>query len=825
MVKNYFSGIILAILLLPSVVNAAIIVPTANLTIVVNTGAHDEGLFHFDVSQETGIVFTDIYQIDSQTSNFTSSQSLSLPTFSPTNFLIEETVPDGLKIGSSGCASSDSDNNFEFTDTRVVVKAQTRAHIICTFNNVDPNQKVPVLIVPGVLGTNLKNNDDLLWANQKMTISSDDFMDPLGFNQDLTPLTSTVLPIDVIRENTFLGIGLNYSKGLIDTFISQGYTEGQDLFTFPYDWRYGVSGKNSDGDFVNLKAFEGQMDYILNQTDAGRNAGKVDVVAHSTGGLLVKQYVMSHPGDHHIGKLVMVGVPDLGSPKAVKVLLQGDNFGVPGLSDAEMKKLSLNMPVVYDLAPSQKYFEADGSFLHVKNQSQDADLGYDDSWSWLADHDAANQVAVSNSEALHTVSLDDFDLASAGVDLYNVIGCETPTFSKVTVNVTDQGYEVKDLKLATGDGTVPMDSPLNLNTADDKTFYAIGIDHGSLLSANGPRQEIVNIVSGSNLDVDTGKIKTSQDVATDPSVCRLKKGKFLGIFSPVSISVTDASGNTAAVLDDGSTSNAIPGVDYEIFGEHKFVFLPTDSGQTYTVSLQGTGDGTFTLQESDVEDGAVTNTQSFANVPVTTEMSGQLDLDQTSLDWDGQKLTPGDYTPVAGDTSDTPPADGKGESGPITTPISGATIPSETGGAVPVSFLQPVQNPPQNPGQVLGSSTITDGTLVLDTSDGRTVYMISDEGRKFGFASEEVFRALGFSFANLVSADLSNYQSGNVINNSAAPHPDGSLVVDLTGTVWFMSHGSRLGIPTWDEFIAHGFNSDSLVPANEFDSEVRAGIL
>jgi pimeloyl-ACP methyl ester carboxylesterase len=151
-------------------------------------------------------------------------------------------------------------------------------------------------------------------------------------------------------------LSYDYTKGLIDLLTSQpsGYTEGKDLFTFPYDWRFGVSD-----DAVNQ--LKGQIDYITSTT----GSSVVDVIAHSTGGLIVKKYVMEHPTDHHIGKAVFVGVPNLGAPKALKVLLEGDNFGIPGLSDSEMQKIAKNMPVAYDLAPGQEYYNSLGSDLRI----------------------------------------------------------------------------------------------------------------------------------------------------------------------------------------------------------------------------------------------------------------------------------------------------------------------------------------------------------------------------------------------------------------------------------------------------------------------------
>ena len=188
----------------------------------------------------------------------------------------------------------------------------------------DPNYvsaKVPVLIVPGILGTELWNSDDKIWLEYKKLFSfSDNFLDALSFDKSLFSQNSNLIHKSVIRKIDPLGSfkKFDYSDGLINEMVSQGYTEGKDLFTFPYDWRYGVSGKFADGTSV-ADQLKGQIDYIINQTDAGKATGKVDVVAHSTGGLVLKKYVIDHPTDHHINKALFVGVPNLGAPKAILV--------------------------------------------------------------------------------------------------------------------------------------------------------------------------------------------------------------------------------------------------------------------------------------------------------------------------------------------------------------------------------------------------------------------------------------------------------------------------------------------------------------------------
>src|SRR3989344_4581871 len=199
-------------------------------------------------------------------------------------------------------------------------------------------EKNPVLIVPGLMGTEMYNNgSEKLWldSNRNFTDIGDEFMDPLAFSGDLNPTYSSLSIGDIIRKPNII---FDYSEGLIQELKNQGYIENQDLFTFPYDWRYGVSGKYPDGK-TNSDLLKEKIQDILTQT----GGDKVDVIAHSLGGLVVKKYAIDNSVSHYIGKAIFVGVPNTGAPKSIKALLQGDNFGIPWLSESEIKKISANM--------------------------------------------------------------------------------------------------------------------------------------------------------------------------------------------------------------------------------------------------------------------------------------------------------------------------------------------------------------------------------------------------------------------------------------------------------------------------------------------------
>jgi hypothetical protein len=622
-------------------------------------------------------------------------------------------------------------------------------------SDVDVKGATPVLIIPGVMGSDIYQGDSKLWANPlAMAFGDDDsFMDSLQFDNSLKSLDGALKTGDIVMSPVK---GSHFYDLLIEEFKSQGYIEGDGsdatLFTFPYDWRYGVSGIMPNGQHVSDLLGQKIKD-IMKQT----GSDKVDVVAHSTGGLIVKKYIMDNPGASNLGKVVFVGVPNLGSVKAIKVFLQGDNFGIFFLNQAEMQFLGKNFPVVYDLSPSQQYFNLSGSYVSIRKPGllfdDVKDLNYSQTNDFLINDHNLNSAALSNAQSLHSAEFDNFDINSSGVDFYNIVGCKSPTIGKVTeyrsAESVDPLYGMPGE--VSGDGTVPVLSANSLLTNDGHKFYAVMADHGKMPSQDGIRQQIVNVISGSSLPV-------GNSIVTDSSKCNLK-GRFLGLFSPVSISATDQNGNYSGLASDGSIQNDIPGADYQIWGEHKFVFLPTDEGQVYNVKLAGTGTGTFTLEDQSIDGDKVIKTQKFSNIPVTPDLTGQVNLGGDA----GQVTlslvnTPGSDPVILNPDSpenQTPP---NNETPPAATSSPQEIIPASGGGGgswpyppAPMISATSTSGSVPEAGQVLGESAPLlihpDGSLVVDNTG--TVYLILNSV-KHPFTSAKKFLQLGFKFKNVV---------------------------------------------------------------------------
>jgi len=109
-----------------------------------------------------------------------------------------------------------------------------------------------------------------------------------------------------------------------------------------------------------------------------------------------------------------------------------------------------------------------------------------------------------------------------------------------------------------------------------------------------------------------------------------------------------------------------------------------------------------------------------------------------------------------------------------------------------------------------------EGTLALDASDHRTVYMIGPNNTKRGFTSDAVFKQLGYNYKGLLTINLGDYATGAVISSATAAHPEGSLVLEGK-TVWWIRNGQRSGFESEAVFKTYGFSFDRTVPANAAD--------
>ncbi len=466
--------------------------------------------------------------------------------------------------------------------------------------------KTPVIIIPGIIGTEFYQNNELVWPNvNKMLTGNSQFIyDALKLDTNGAPLTDASIG-GVVKDVTILGVNyLDTFSDLQKKLEADGYVMNKNLFYFPYDWR------------MNLNQTDDLLQLAIADIREKTGSPKVNIIAHSMGGLLVKDYIRQ-AGKDLIGKLIFVGTPHAGTPTAVNTLLHGDNFGIKWLQKDPVQQLAHNMASMYELMPSLVYQDEFGGYL----LSGDHVLSYNESNAYLELQKGlnGNMFNVNDFFFRKLLELTDF----SGVDTYNIAGCKISTPAMYNIGSMNESDPLLNIGYMSGDGTVPLNSSTYINIPDSHKFYAKDIKHSGLPSDDFVASQIVNIL-------DSRSVESNATFSNSSNFCNFK-GKTLTWHSPVSVNVYDAAGNHAGLID-GGVENNIPGSYYDIIDGHTFMFLPTDEGQAYRIEGAGTATGTFDLLIGSNDNGQEDRQVVYQNVPVAVSAPVLLNITDTSPD-------------------------------------------------------------------------------------------------------------------------------------------------------------------------------------------------
>ena len=513
----------------------------------------------------------------------------------------------------------------------------------------------PVVLVPGIMGTEIfKDYDDQkeIWPNVNKLISSisDNFLNDLALNSDGTENLKKPMKLgDIIRGTHIDILGVKYDsetfEGLITLLEKNGYVENTNLFVSPYDWRK----SNVDS--------AGKLKDKINKILADTGADKVDIVAHSMGGLVAKKYIADN-GANKVGQLIFIGTPQLGAPKAFKVIMEGDDMGIDikdaspfrFLTPSRVKYIVQNMPGVFELLPSKKYIDGQSDFSGEKyitnyitpsfsdpNNPVKPDLSFGQTEDFLKSQNI-NTKMLDFDDSLHN-DTDNLDLS--GVKVSNFIGCgTTKTIGHITVKKKSTGIlllkklvNTYDLEYENGDDTVP------LRSADDspgQKYYVKGSSHGELPSAFGIEESVTALLRGKQLADFPNISYNIHDCYIKGKTISLRSllpfmeylvyddfGNYTGPVKSIDLSKEEDPDETA---DAGSEIEyGIPGVQYNKIGETTSIFLPAGGNYKIVVKnipVSGGGGGGNIINAYDFHieninaDDTVAGTTNFDNVPV-----------------------------------------------------------------------------------------------------------------------------------------------------------------------------------------------------------------
>lgn len=195
----------------------------------------------------------------------------------------------------------------------VLIGAGATAVVNLTIGDVcSPQGPTPLLLVPGIMGSTIQPSDPFPFL-PRGSLTWNDFRWPswswraLGNRGGLldVPGVGWRELVSALEGNDTSGQPFNYRVGC-------------SLFPVPYDWR--LRPDQAADKFLKPWIAE-----------AKRRTGKtkVDIVAHSMGGLVARAYIQSADFKNDVDRLIMVGTPNQGSPMAY-YLWEG---GAPGTTD------------------------------------------------------------------------------------------------------------------------------------------------------------------------------------------------------------------------------------------------------------------------------------------------------------------------------------------------------------------------------------------------------------------------------------------------------------------------------------------------------------
>ena len=534
-----------------------------------------------------------------------------------------------------------------------------------------------------------------------------------------------------------------------------------------YDWRLSFAdivekGKKTGERISYLEATSTPyIEQELRRLAGSSKTGKVTIVAHSNGGLVAKALLNKLGGETAkslVDNIIFVGVPQSGAPRAVGSLLYGTGEGLPLesfdflLSKAVAREFSEHSPMAYHLLPSAQYFadvndpsHAVGTFTGTNGFAEERTAygsvldtaselyGFLLALDGGREKPSANDVSEANvlDEALIDYARDthtalDTWLPPSGITLYQLAGwgvdtvaglrfTELPTATAGPFAATHRNM-FSPTFIEDGDGVVPVPSALMTSTSSPnvKRYWVdlreynkhhTNTKHGNLFEMQELRDFIYGIFDGTDSLPEFIKL-------TQPSSQTIDKKLVFILHSPLTLQLTDSSGNTTGLSGDDSVTENIPGATYGEFGDVQYIIAPEGN---YTLNMNGQASGTFTLEMQEMTGNTITASSTIANVPTTSNtlasltIAGGIDtVSALSVDEDGDGTADITIAPESGETVNyEPPAPA-----PAPAPEPQISSPSSSGGGGGGWSSIPAQTPTT---ATTTDITATTSALVIQT--------------------------------------------------------------------------------------------------------------
>ena len=548
--------------------------------------------------------------------------------------------------------------------------------------------RLPLILLPGLSGSRMENDPDgngvygEVWPNGDRLI-----LDPwdlsllvlklapdgiLPFNS--TPDYTSVRVGDIIRDE----FGLDFYATTIAFFTGpgQGYEEGVDFFVCSYDWR-------KDLQEIAFGALAQTLDRCI-ATALAKNPGaaRVNILAHSMGGLVSRHYLTDPVRAQKVHRLVTLGAPLLGAPKIVLSVIDrlciAELLGVCFTNTDVLHELIQNYPVGYQIAPGADYFRVYPRGYYRRDRDADGDGrwdGYLDSLAAYRILEAHNRELAVKAQATYTRG-GGWGNGGAeglvnGVEVFAIAGDQQASIGMIVEYEQRPWYNpwgapviAYRAEVTNGDGTVPLhsadlhDRAQGVDLSGGVPVFYFNVDHGAL-PKHPPILELAAKIfaSPSPVSVD-GLLQPDQQAApqvagsdgprTEPLPLN---GSYLAVEGPAAVDVIDNTGKRLARPGEiPGEQNTISGASYTELGSGSFIFLP--GGGRYEIWVSGEEPGLARLRLQKIVNDTVIQTVLYNDLPLTGRSRAFLVYDPAApaagdflLDQDGNSSAEGMFPP------------------------------------------------------------------------------------------------------------------------------------------------------------------------------------